>query len=81
MYSLVLSDLATKQLSKLEKRDAQRIIAALERCRVRPHAHVKRLVDSPHYRLRVGKYRVFLAIDDGALVIFAIAIHHRENAY
>ena len=81
MYTIIISDAARKQLHKLEKHTAQRIIAALERCRVRPHRHVQRLVDSPHYRLRIGDYRAILRLEDDTLVILVITITHRKRAY
>ena len=61
-YELIFSRRSIKQLTKLELRDRERIIAALERIRIRPETHVKKLVGEKVYRLRVGDYRVILDI-------------------
>jgi mRNA interferase RelE/StbE len=81
MYSLIYSELAFKQLKKLEKGLQIRIVSTLERCLIRPQAHVKRLADSPYYRLRVGDYRVILDIKEQELIICVIEVGHRKNIY
>jgi len=43
MYNIEFSKTAEKQLYKLEKDIQRRIVATLERCRIRPYAHVKKL--------------------------------------
>lgn len=80
-YSLEFSAKSLKQLRKLSNETRRRIIATLKRCRVRPYPHVKRLVGSPYYRLRVGEYRVILNIIGGRLVIFVVEIDHRKRIY
>ena len=81
MYDIIFSDTARKQLKKLPKNIQKRIIAALERIRVRPEARVRRLVDDPGYKLRVGDYRVLLDIDRNQLLILIIKVGHRKNIY
>ncbi len=81
MYSIIFSDLSLKQLRKLDKLAQSRIIATINRCRVRPYSHVKKLVDSPYYRLRVGKYRVIINIMNHELRIFVIEVKHRKDVY
>ena len=81
MYSVEFSKTAEKQLYKLEKNVQVRIISTLERIRVRPYPHVKKLVSSPYFRLRVGEYRVILDIKEDKLIIFVIEIGHRRNIY
>jgi len=80
-YGIIFSDRALKQLKKLEKNVQKRIISTLERIKIRPHAHVTKLVGDPGYRLRVGDYRVILDIDEGDLVILVIKIGHRKKIY
>ncbi|MGP8329305.1 MAG: type II toxin-antitoxin system RelE family toxin [Methanosarcinaceae archaeon] len=80
-YGIIFSDRALKQLKKLEKNVHERIISTLERIKIRPQAHVTKLVGDPGYRLRVGDYRVILDIDDGNLVILVINIRHRKRIY
>ena len=81
MYSLLYSDLALKQLKKLEKSMQERILGTLERARLRPHAHVKKLVGCPYFRLRVGDYRVIVDIKEDRLCVFVIEVGHRKNIY
>ena len=81
MYSIEFSQTAERQLYKLEKKVQIRIISVLERIRVRPYPHVKKLVGSPYFRLRAGEYRVILDIKEGRLIIFVIEVGHRKNIY
>ena len=59
-YEIIFTDTSRKQFKKLEKDIQERIIKALERIRIRPEAHIKKLVGDPGYRLRVGEYRIIL---------------------
>ena len=81
MFSLIYSESALKQLKKLPPEMQQRIIAVLERCRTRPHAHVKKLVGCPYFRLRVGDYRAILDIQGEKLLVLILEIGHRRNIY
>ena len=80
-YEILFTDTSRRQFNKLEKSVQERIIAALERIRIRPEAHVKKLVGAPGYRLRVGDYRVILDIYKDKLIILVIKIGHRKNIY
>lgn len=80
-YHVIFSDLALKQLRKLDREIGQRIISALERIRIRPDAYVKKLVGDEGYRLRVGNYRVILDLDKEKLIILVLRIGHRRNVY
>jgi len=80
-YEIIVSDFAEKQLSKLSEDVQKRIISTLKRCRIRPYPHVKKLVDSKYYRLRVGGYRVILDIVENKLIIYVIEVGHRRNIY
>jgi mRNA interferase RelE/StbE len=80
-YGIIFSDSSLKQLKKLEKNVQERIISTLERIKIRPQAHVTKLVGDPGYRLRVGDYRVILDIDEGNLIILVIKIGHRKKMY
>lgn len=81
MYEIELTTDAERQLSKLERQVQERIIANLERIRIRPYSHVIRLVGSPYFRLRVGDYRVILDIREDKLIIYVIEIGHRKSVY
>jgi len=81
MYELIYAPDAFRQLQKLPKEVQQRIITALERCRIRPEHYLQRLVGNPHYRLRVGEYRIIVDINQGKLLILVLTVGHRKNIY
>lgn len=80
-YEVLFSDLALNQLRKLDLEIRQRIIAAIERIRIRPEGYVRNLVGDDGYRLRVGNYRVILDLDKEMLIILELRIGHRKNVY
>ena len=80
-YQIFFTDKAKKQLEKLEKVDQERIIKSLQRIRIRPEAHITKLVGDPEYKLRVGDYRVILDIEKEKLVVLVLTIGHRKNIY
>jgi len=80
-YSIVFSSKARDQFKKLERIVQERIVAALERIRIRPEAYVKKLVGDPGFRLRVGDHRVIVDIDRGRLVILVLTVGHRRTIY
>ncbi|MCJ7666649.1 MAG: type II toxin-antitoxin system RelE/ParE family toxin [Actinobacteria bacterium] len=81
MYEIIFSQRAKKQLLKLERILQERIIATLERIRIRPGAYITKLVGDPGYKLRVGDYRVIMDIDNTKLIILVIKIGHRSDIY
>ncbi|MAF50660.1 MAG: cytotoxic translational repressor of toxin-antitoxin stability system [Nanoarchaeota archaeon] len=81
MYEIILSDKAKKQLKKLQKSVGKRITNSLERLRIRPHSHIKKLVNSPYFSFRVGDHRIILRVNKGKLIIVVINIGPREKVY
>jgi mRNA interferase RelE/StbE len=80
-YDITFSVFADKQLGKLPLNTQNRIVTTLKRCRIRPYSHVKKLVGSKYFRLRVGDYRVIMDINDNKLIIHVIELGHRKNIY
>ncbi|MEW6069038.1 MAG: type II toxin-antitoxin system RelE/ParE family toxin [Candidatus Thermoplasmatota archaeon] len=80
-YEIIFSDKALKQLKKMERDVQERIIAVLERIRIRPEAYVTKLVGEYGYRLRVGDYRVIIDIDHYKLQILVLKVGHRKDIY
>ena len=80
-YDLLFSDLAMKQLLKLEKETRERIIAPLERIRIRAEVYVRKLVGDEGYRLRVGNYRIIVDLDKEKFIILVLRMGHRRNVY
>ena len=81
MYEIIFSQKAKKQLFKLEKNTQERIIAILERIRIRPEDFVTKLIGDPGYKLRVGDYRLIMDIDNNNLLILVIKVGHRKDIY
>ena len=82
MFELIYSPSALKQLEKLNKEIKERVIAALERLRIRPEScDIKKLVGISGYRFRVGDYRVIFDMEKDKLIILVLQIGHRKNIY
>lgn len=79
MYTLIYTREFFRQLKKLNKEDQKRILSTLERIRIRPYPHVKKLVGCPYFRLRAGDYRVILDIIENKMVIYVLEVGHRKN--
>ena len=80
-YSVILSDNAFRQFNKLERKVQERITTVLDRIRIRPFSHVKKLVGKPGYKMRVGDYRIVMDIEQQKLLILVIKVGHRRNIY
>lgn len=76
---------AHKQLKKLDRPVAQRIVKELEKLTRfdSPEKHCKGLTGnySGFWRYRAGDYRVILDLDRNRLVIMALDIDHRSRVY
>lgn len=81
MYSIEFSAEAESFLDKQSADVRERILRATERLQVRPYAHIRRLVNSPYCKFRVGDYRLILRLEDDKLLILVIEIGHRKNIY
>ena len=80
-YSVLWTDKALKNLKRLPRETAARIIAAVERARDNPFDHLQRLSQSPYFKLRVGKYRLIIDVKRTALIIYVIKVGKREHVY
>jgi mRNA interferase RelE/StbE len=80
-FDIIWSDSAARQLRKLDRTVARRIFERVGGLREDPIRHVRKLVDSPYYRLRVGDYRVILDVRRNVLRILVLKVGHRESIY
>lgn len=77
---------AAKELRKLDKREAGRILRTLEE-RIAtledPRALGAPLTGehSGYWRWRIGDYRVIARIEDGRVVILVVRVGHRREVY
>lgn len=80
------SELALKQLSKLDKHIASLIIGWMDKnidgCDD-PRRHGKGLTAnlSGTWRYRIGDYRVLCEIQDEKLIVLALEVEHRSTVY
>ncbi len=81
MYEIVISKSAEAGFLALSEDMQDRVEAVLKRISMRPHRYVTRLTGSRAYRLRVGKYRIILDIDEREKRIEVLRIGHREKIY
>ncbi|TPE49311.1 type II toxin-antitoxin system RelE/ParE family toxin [Maribrevibacterium harenarium] len=85
VWTTELTETAKKQLAKLDRQQAQRIIkylrqvASLENPKDRGKALTGNL--SGFWRYRVGDYRIICDIQASELVIVAVFIGHRKHIY
>lgn len=80
-FSIIWSESAKKQLDKLDRFVAKRIILSVDKLSDNPYRHVRKIVGSEEFRLRVGDYRVFLDINNNELRVLVLHIGHRSTAY
>ena len=82
-YSIRFKSSAEKQLGKLEKSLARRILAAIEALadNPRPSGCRKLRGETNLWRVRVGDYRVVYSVHDSARLVRVFAVRHREGAY
>ncbi len=81
VFEVIWSDSAARQLKRLDRTVAQRIFSKVGELRDNPFPHVRKLVNSPYYRLRVGAYRVILDIHRDVLRILVLKVGHRGSIY
>ncbi len=82
-YTVQYDPKALKELTKLDKPAARRIVKAVEALSIDPHPSGSRpLVGYPDLRrIRVGEYRVVYTVKDAQLVVLALRVAHRSAVY
>jgi mRNA interferase RelE/StbE len=76
-----IQDSAYKDLKKLDKSDAIKILQTIKKLEDYPNiTNVKKLTNHyPPFRLRIGDYRVLFDIEENKIIISNIK--HRKEAY
>jgi mRNA interferase RelE/StbE len=85
-YRIEYTSRARKDLHKLGRTTAQRIIRALHGLSDRPYSPIRKLKGTnpghPVYTFRIGtEYRAILSIHDTVLVIHVLEIEDRKQVY
>lgn len=82
-YRVIYDPRAVKELSKLDKPLARRIIRAADALGSDPRPHGCRAL-SGHpglWRIRVGNFRIVYTIKDTQLMVLALRVAHRSQVY
>lgn len=80
-YEVRWTDTSLKQLKKLDKNIAKKIIEKVEFITRDPFLFVKKLKGFDLYRLRVGDYRIIMSIQKKRMLIFVLELGHRSVIY
>lgn len=79
-YQIRFTKRASKELKKLPKDIQKRIVDRIEDLENELGGDVRRLTDhDPHFRLRVGDYRVLFDTEDSIVTIYRVV--NRREAY
>ena len=76
-----IDDKAVKDLSKIDKTEASKILSKIEELEKYPNVpNLKKLHNfDPPYRLRVGNYRVLFDIENSIVTVYKVK--HRKESY
>lgn len=81
-YEIKLKKSALKQLSKLDKKQAQRILIKVYLLADNPFpSGAEQLSGQKAYRIRVGDYRVIYLVHNKQLLIYVVRVGHRKEVY
>jgi mRNA interferase RelE/StbE len=81
VFRIIWSESAARQLGKLDRSVAKRILERVQSLESDPFRSLRRLVGVPYYRLRVGDYRVIVEIAQDRLLILVLQVGHRSSIY
>jgi mRNA interferase RelE/StbE len=80
-WSIRWSDAAVRDLQRLERGVAQRVVSRLEQAAENPEHFFVRLVGSDDYKLRVGPYRLLAVLSHSEQAILVERVDHRSRVY
>jgi mRNA interferase RelE/StbE len=79
MLRLIYKDPALRDLRKIPKEFAERILRRVDAFAAGAPADVKKLVGQDEYRMRIGDYRIIFQQE--ADLISVLRVVHRKDAY
>lgn len=68
-------------LRKIDKTDAKRIVKKVNNIVGKPLHYLETLVDINSYKLRIGKYRALIDLDEKNKIVHVLFIGFRKNIY
>ena len=82
MYEILFTAKARKQINNLPRPVAKRIVEKIQDLAEDPFSRgIKKLVDMPLYRLRVGDYRIIFDLKMDELIILIVKVGQRSSIY
>jgi mRNA interferase RelE/StbE len=80
-FEVKWTEASLRQLEKLDKSIAKRIVDKVESASEDPFTYVQNLKGFGLYRLRVGDYRVIISIERKKMIVFVLEVGHRSVIY
>ena len=81
-YRIEIRRQAIKDLARIERKDRQKIAAAIDELAQNPRpVGCKRLRNREGWRIRIGEYRVLYSIKEERLLVLVVRIGHRREVY
>ena len=81
VYAIIWSEQAARQLGKLDRSVAKRIVDSVQKLESDPYRLLGRLAGVPYYRLRVGDFRVIVEVVQDRLLVLVLKVGHRSKIY
>jgi mRNA interferase RelE/StbE len=86
LYTIRYTPRSDRDLGRLDKDTAQKVVQAIHELRESPYKYIKKLKASnpnhPVFSFRVRRdIRVLLSIHDNVLVIHILEVEHRKHSY
>lgn len=80
-WSIQWTDQALRDLSRLDRSVARRVVRKLEQASKDPPRFFSRLVGGDEHKLRIGDYRLFAALLHDSEAIVIQRVDHRSRIY
>jgi mRNA interferase RelE/StbE len=84
-YRIAIAESIAKTLSRIPKKDKQRIIEKIDSLIENPKPEdckkLKGNLKQPLYRIRSGNYRIIYSVKDEILLVLVVEIGHRKDIY
>jgi mRNA interferase RelE/StbE len=81
VFQIIWSESAARQLGKLDRSVAKRILGRVQALESDPLRSLRRLVGVPYHRLRVGDFRLIVEVAQDRLLILVLRVGHRSSIY
>ena len=80
MYQVELKPRSIKDLKRLPKPEARKIVEKIKNLEQGLSGDIKKLTNfTPEYKLRVGNYRVLFEVEERKIIVYRIK--HRKEVY